>query len=305
MVKYYFKILLFIIAFLLYDKLFLVIANRSAEVEVDRRLEHVIEGKIDKDIVIIGSSRGARGIIASQIEDETGYTTYNLCYPGSNVVFHEFILRTLLKFNNEPRLVLLVVDDDIEFKYDSTVVFRKDRLYPLIKYPYVWKKLSAIDDQSFFFQRYLILSRLNKYNFDIRQKKFTPLDTIKKCGSMPLSWYANERDRYFRMEEKDYEQENEVIEYITAYQSILETCKINNINLVVVFPPLLRNHSQSFEQRIRELGDEKIDYYIYNFENPVYSYKKYYHGGGHLIFSGAQIFTDEISDYISETYTFK
>jgi hypothetical protein len=39
-----------------------------------------MDGKINKDIIFNGSSRGARDIIASQIERETGQTAYNLSY---------------------------------------------------------------------------------------------------------------------------------------------------------------------------------------------------------------------------------
>ena len=91
MIKFAKKLLLFVVLFLVYDKLFIIMTHFSAEAEIDKRLEYLVNGQISKDVVIIGSSRGSRDIIAGQIKDETGLSSYNLCYPGSNVEFHDFI----------------------------------------------------------------------------------------------------------------------------------------------------------------------------------------------------------------------
>ena len=298
MIKFAFKLFLFTFIFLIYDKVFITISNRSAEAEVDKRLEYLVKGEINKDIIAIGSSRGARDIIAEQIEDKTGLSAYNLCYPGSNVEFHAFILRTLVKFNDIPKVLLLVVDDDTEFFYDITIPFRKDRLYPLVKYPYIREVLADLGDKDKYLSGFLILHRLNKANFDIRKKVFTPLDTILNCGSMPVSWQASTKDRYFIAEEREYKTDNEVIEYVNSFKEIIKTCSLNKIRLIVVFPPLPRNHSESFEKRIKFLSDGDAYFYVYNTKNPIYRNQDYYQNGGHLLRKGAVIFTEELIDYL-------
>jgi hypothetical protein len=298
--KFAAKLLLFVAIFLIYDKIFILLCNRSAEAEVDKRLEYLIKGEINKDIIITGSSRGSRDIIAGQIEDETGLSTYNLCYPGSNVEFHEFILRTLVKFNRPPKLVLLVVDDSTELLADETVIFRKDRLYPLVKYSYIWKELAKKEDKDIFFSNFLVLHKLNKYNFDFREKRFTPLDTIMNCGSMPISWQREGRHWYYVTGERLYMANNEVVEKVDAYKAIIKICRINKINLVVVFPPNYQTHSKSFENRIKELSGENAFFYIYNNENPLYRNKDYFYDEGHLIRKGAIDFTNELIPFIND-----
>lgn len=81
------KLLLFLLVFLAYDKLFILVANRSAETEVDRRLEYLIEGQINKEVVIIGSSRGSRDIIAGQIEEKTGIPPITSVTPDQALSF--------------------------------------------------------------------------------------------------------------------------------------------------------------------------------------------------------------------------
>lgn len=296
------KLFLFAGLFLVFDKLFIIVANRSAESEVDRRLEYLVNGEINTNIFILGSSRGARGIIAEQIKIKTGCSAYNLCYPGSNVVFHEFLLRTLIKFNDKPEMILLVVDDDTEFKYNSTIIFRKDRLYPLVKYRPIWTELADCEGRSLIFPSMLVLDRLNKYNFDLRQKGFTSLDTINNCGSMPLSWQSRERDWNIDFGERLYSKDNELKEYIDAYKQIINICSINEIKLVIVFPPLLKTHSETFEERIKRLGSPNTDYLIYESSNPAYRNEDLFHDVGHVMREGAEIFTDEIIDYINKNY---
>ncbi len=295
------KLLLFTILFLAYDKIYILVANRSAEAEIDKRLEYLVNGDINKDIVVVGSSRGARGIIASQIEKETGLSAFNLCYPGSNVEFHEFIIETLIEFNTNPKLLLLVVDDNTEFIYSRGITFRKDRLYPLVKYPYINEKLIELGSKDKYLSKFLVLHQLNKANFDLLDKKFTPLDTIMPCGSMPISWKKQGPDPYLTMDYEFYPINNEITEYVQAYKNIMKICSLNDIILVIIFPPLSRTHSLSFENRIRELNEANVQIYVYNNLNPVYKDPDYYHEGGHLLRTGAEIFTSELSNYINET----
>ena len=292
------KLFLFAVLFLAYDKIFLLVANRSAEVEADKRLENVIMGKINSDIVILGSSRGSRGILAGMIEKETGISTINLCYPGSNVEFHEFVLRTLLKYNKPPKTLALVVDDSISFLPDTTVVFRRDLLYPLVKYPHVREELIKLGYKDKYISKFLVLHQLNKANFDLREKVFTPLDTVSECGSMTISWQQPGLEWYYITREKPYRTDDEIISYIHAFQKIIETCAVNNIKLVIVFPPLYRVHSASFENRIRQLGGHYPVYYVYNTENPAYKNKDNFFNRGHLRINGARIFTAELTEFL-------
>jgi len=298
--KFALKLVVFAAIFLVFDKLFILVAHFSAEAEADKRLEYLINGTINKDIIIIGSSTGSRDIIASQIEEETGLSTFNLCYPGSNVEFHEFILRTLVKFNESPEIMLLVVDDDVELLYEESIIYRKDRLYPLVKYPYIWRELAEREERDKFLSNFVVLNRLNKYNFDIRKKKFTEIDTIQDCGSMPISWKPDDMEFDYIYGERTYSQDEELPEKVKAYMDIIETCKTNSIKLVVVFPPVYKTHSKAFEKRIRELSGEEAYFYVYNTDNPLYRLEDNYFDATHLMQNAATTYTDELISYLND-----
>ena len=186
MKKFIITILLFAVVFFLFDKLFYVFIYTAPSKEVDKRLELLITGNINKDLIIIGSSRGARNIIANQIEAKTGLTSFNLSYPGSDIEFHEFLLKTLLKFNKPPKVILLPIDNAAELTQNETIKFRLDRLYPLVKYNYISQELVNRNEKNDKLLKYFMLHRICKSNFSIQQKHFTPLDTILPCGSMPI-----------------------------------------------------------------------------------------------------------------------
>jgi hypothetical protein len=69
MKKFLLNILVFSILFFAFDKLFIYLRSASAERQVDKRLEVVINGKMDADLLIFGSSIGAQGIIASSLSN--------------------------------------------------------------------------------------------------------------------------------------------------------------------------------------------------------------------------------------------
>jgi hypothetical protein len=291
------SLFLFGVVFFAFDKLFIILMDRSADAEYDKRLEKVLNGEISTDILVTGSSRGGRDIMACQLEENTGLSVYNFCYPGSNVYFHRFILETFLKYNEPPRFLLLVVDDYNELIPVERSIFRKDRLYPLVKYPDIRKELANLENREEWLSRFFITFRLNKNNFDIRQKHPTPLDTIMHCGSMPVPFQKTDCSWDFDSGERLYPAHLEDPGMVRAYLDIMELCQHYRIKPVIIFPPNYQSHSVSFESRIRELSGDLASYYIYDSLNPVYTDRNYYYDVEHLKLEGAEIFTQELSTY--------
>ena len=118
MKKFLIRLVIFTVFFFLVDKLFIFVRNAGPQLEVDRRLEMILEGQINAEVLVFGSSRGARSVIAQRFIDSLGVSAYSLAYPGSDVTFHEYLLRQTLevKGNKKPKTVILVVDDSDELK---------------------------------------------------------------------------------------------------------------------------------------------------------------------------------------------
>jgi hypothetical protein len=129
--------------------------QQAADRELDKRLEYIITGKVNSNIIVMGSSRGARDIVASQLADSLRTSAYNLSYPGSNIYFHEYLLTELLKNGNKkPKVLILVIDDPYEMEDNYSLQFRFDRLYPLVKYKSIRNTLTERGEKNRYYHSY-------------------------------------------------------------------------------------------------------------------------------------------------------
>ena len=298
MKKFLIALLVFAVLFLAFDRLFLFFVYTSPSKEVDKRLEILLNGKINKDIIILGSSKGARDIIASQLQKETNQTAYNLSYPGSDVQFHEFLLRALVKFNTTPKLVILTVDNPIEVLPDSLITFRLDRLYPLIKYDYINKELINRNEKNKILSKLFILHRINKGNFDIRQKKYTAMDTLLSDGSMPVSFQKENENWNEKINNSTYLVQKESNVKLQCLQKIIKICKQKNIKLLLVSPPMLKGVNPMFKKRMQQIANNNATFYEFDTQNKIYKNRDYFFDLNHLKQNGATVFTTEIANYL-------
>jgi len=287
------KIAAFAMVLFLVDKVFYIFLVVAPGLQYDDRLERVVNGKMDKDLIILGSSRGARNIIASQIQDSLGISAFNLSYPGSDIEFHEFLLRSLLKFNKAPQVVVLAVDDRAELLQDPSIVFRLDRLYPLMKYAHITEEMIQRGEKNAL-SRFLVLARINRSNFDVRRTSVTEVDTIMACGSMPISFQRE--GRTFRHDRPDvtYPVADELPHKVKALHDLQEACASRNIELIVVISPNFHAHDRAFQQRMEQLLHADAVLHVYDTSNTIYSDRRYYYDESHLQKKGAEVFTNEL-----------
>lgn len=269
--------------------------------EVDKRLEYLINGKINKDIIIVGSSKGARGIIASEIEAKTGMTCYNLSFPGSDVTFHEFITRALLEFNKPPKYVLLTIDGALQFLSNESINFRNDRLYPLVKYSFIKDELIARDEIKWP-SLFVNTMCLKKSQLDFRMRKFGLLDTLIECGSMPISFQDPRIDTlYFNDTICDYstflalEKENKINSLLELHKNL----ENKGVKLVLLFPPNLYMYPSGIQERLCELLEDKVQIIEYPESNPIFKSPKLYYDKGHLKSDGALVYTDYVIERLN------
>lgn len=301
MKNFLFKIVVFSIVLFVAEKFFYVFLYVSPTLEKDIRLEKVINGEINKEIIVLGSSRGARNIIAGQIEDSLKLSSYNLSYPGSDIEFHEFLLRSLLKFNKKPKIVLLAVDDPAELLPNETINFRLDRLYPLAKYNYINNEMIKRGEKDFL-SYFFVLARINRMNFYIKEKYFSNLDTIKNCGSMPISFQAQNRKFNYKRVLQNYSIKDELPNKIESFLEFQRLCISNKIKLILVFSPNFKNQNISFEKRLKQLSKPDVSLFVYDTLNYVYKDRSYFYDEFHLQNKGAIIFTNEIIEELKNQF---
>ena len=299
MKKFLIRIILFLVFFFAVDKLFICVRNESPSLEVDKRLEMIVTGKINADVLIYGSSRGARSVIAKVFTDSLKVSAYNLSFPGSDITFHEFLLRTTLNVteNKKPTSVFLVIDDSDELKTAKSLKFRLDRMYPLVKYKVIRDELVKRNEKKPIINELLVLHQLNRSNFNFKQRKFTKNDSIMPCGSMPISHQKKTFDKHYKTYRESYTREGELIQKIKAFRAFRDECKKHNIQLIVAFPPNFRNVTQGFDKRLEQLLEGYGTVWVYDQQNPIFKNPDYFFDNSHLQTNGSYVYTNELVQF--------
>lgn len=297
MLKFLKHIVFFGLVFFIIDKGFYYFIENAAKKEYDKRLELVLKGEMNKEVIILGSSIGANNISAKQLEQETGLITYNLSYRGADINFQAYVFKTLLKYNTSPKKVFLVIDESDTFVDVHNLNFRTDRLQPLKKYNYINETLIERGEKSVL-SRFLCLARINLKDFSFKNPEIKPVNIMTTHGSKMLEHKFN-KDLEYGLEIDAYHISKENPINIKAFKIIQTLCVNNNIELFYVFPPSYKRFNTTFYNRFKLLLEKESNIIIYNNSNNKYKEKKYFRDQFHLFKDGAKIFTTELSNFIN------
>ena len=297
------QLLCFGLLFLVIDRCLIVLRNYVPQLEVDQRLEQVLQKKLKADVFVFGSSRGARDVIASQLGDSLQKKVYNLSYPGGDIEFQYFVLQQVLKYQ-KPKLVLLVVDENTEVAASENVRYRLDRLYPLVKYPAVREELIRKGEKNKYVSELFILHQLNKSNFDLRHRKPSPLDTPLACGSMPITTQMSGFTKKFDTAIPVYDPQKEFTSKRYYFDQFLHACEKAKTKVVLVFPPHFYAPSPAFYARMQQLAAHRAYLMRYNSADSRYKNAVYFNDKNHLRQSGAQLFTADLAQFIRQQALF-
>lgn len=297
MKKFLIRITLFCLLFIIVDRCFIVLRNYVPYLEADKRLEQVVNKKIKSDILIFGSSRGARSIIAKQIQDSLLISAYNLSYPGGNIEFQLFVLKQVLKYH-KPKMVILTVDDNTELSASTNVNYRYDRLYPLVKYKVIREELIKRGEKNKYLSEFFILHQLSRSNFDLFTKKDSDVEKIMLCGSMPVEGQTKTFTKKFSTIERNYNIANEIPNKLKSFNEFLYLCNNAEIKLVIVFPPNYFKPCMPFYNRIESIARNKS--YILKYDVTKYKSSDLFNDKDHLQKKGAVMFTNEVIRYIRQ-----
>lgn len=289
-------IFLFALLLFLVDKLFCVLLYNTAHTQDDQRLLNILDGQMQKDIIILGSSRGAHDFIAKTIEEKTGQSTYNLSYRGSDVTFHHFILQTLLNFNKAPKTVVLTIDQTYQFVDTKTLNFRYDKLFAVKKNNYI-NSILIEENKHSYFSKFLCLGRLNKNDFSYTKQPVKPINKLSSHGSK-IFVTSYDTTMVFNSKLTNYKTEAENYNKVEAFKAIQQLCKANAINLVYAFPPSFETFDQQFYTRFLDLVEQPESIFVYDTLNQDFKQNKYFIDKSHLNQNGATIFTNSFCEFL-------
>jgi hypothetical protein len=294
MKKFIATILFFGCLFFIADKVLYFKMQSLSDKEYDKRLETILLGKMNQDILIFGSSRAQHNLYSDLIQDSLKQKTYNLGYRGCSIEFQLYLLKKVLKHNSKPKTILLTIDDYREFLPEKTLQFRYDKLYPLVKYQEITNDLILKKDISPFAYGFFS-ARIGWEQFG-KKKARTIYDNWTPNGTVLLDFQTSD----FKKEYKKaipYNKSKEISERLQAFSEFQEICIQNKIKLFVLIPPNFGEQNADFVNRIQHLILDKSIRLIWQ-NSDEFKNSNLFSDSSHLNKKGAILYTNQIIEIL-------
>jgi len=265
----------------------------------------IIDGKINSDIVIYGSSRAWKHINPTMISNSLNASTYNLGIDGHNFWLQYLRHSMLLENNTKPKIIILSLDVFTLQKVDD--LYNSDQFLPYM----LWNnkiKDATISYNGFNLIDYEIplIRYFGKGNaVQTAMKTKNKVERIKGYQGRKEQW--NDDFNKAKKAMKNYQKQLDPAT-IVLFERFLNECKSKNIKILFVYSPEYIEGQKFVKNRdeiisLYEKYSKKYNIPFYNYSNDSLSYdKKYFYNASHLNKTGAELFTKKLIDSLKKHY---
>ena len=269
----------------------------------------LMQGKINADIIISGSSRATYHYDPRTIEAATGLTAFNIGRVGTQTDVQVAVLKAYLEHNRKPKLVIHNLD---AFSF----VMSREIYDPALYVPYlgdkeIYRPLIGIDP-NFAKSRYLPL-----YGYVVEDMNFTWVSGLKALtGSNPKQDFYlgfSPRDEKWTDDFRNFKAGNpKGVKFsiepagIQALEELIDVCEKNGIPLVFVYSPeysgmqkLTNNRAEIFAEFRTLAGEHHVvfwDYSGWNYDGD----QDFFYNSQHLNAKGAALFSDDVANRLKD-----
>ena len=295
--------LIMVLAFIL--NLFIFSGLRKIKTSEFGVWNKIVEGKINADILIGGSSRALNHYDPRIIQNRTGLTAFNIGLNGSQTDMQIARFKTYLQHNKKPSLFIFNLDL-FSFQITHGGVYDPGQYLPYLQEEAIYQALKRINPETWK-ARYIPL-----YGYAVEDLRFTWL-----LGMMNFFKQNPAEDHFLGFNPRsapwtnDFEHFKEInpsgvnvtIEQngINDMEELLRLCKDQGITTLMVYSPEYKdmqafttNRTQVFDH-FSELG-KRFSVPLWDFSNSVISSRKeYFYNSQHLNAEGAFTFSTEFA----------
>jgi hypothetical protein len=269
----------------------------------------IVDGKINADIVISGSSRALTHYDPRIIEERTGHTAFNIGLNGSQTDMQLARLKTYLRHNKRPSLLIHNLD---VFSFQTTHggVYDPGQYVPYLEEPSIFAALAQIDPDVWkarFLPLYGYAAEDLRFNWMLGVLGFfgrnPPEDQFLGFKPRYSAWTEDfERLKAMNPDGVRFESEPDGVKQL---EELLTLCKEQGIKVVLVYSPeyremqtLTTNRAQVFA-RFNALSDR--------FGAPVWDYsgslistrRENFYNSQHLNADGAMAFSMDLAEKLA------
>lgn len=274
------------------DYVYSKLATRSHYVSIEAWYD-LMNGKIDADVVAVGSSRSWVHINPVILDSVLHVNTYNLGMDGSPVNRQVHKYHLFRKYNRKPKLIIQNID---VWSLNYRIGYQEEQFLP-----YFWNQ--SMRNEFFptepfsFWEKYIPLYRYLHYSPDIFLNK-GPLNLTKGYEGKEYPWDGSS---YMNVESIPF-----IVSDTSAvlFDEFLSQAKSEKIKVVFVYAPLYigATHKISNLEGMRAKYQEFADKY----DIPVLDYTymdicydtNYFYNAMHLNKLGSEIFSDSLANDI-------
>lgn len=299
------RYLLFVIILIVSDQVVgRVISMLAKKQNRDNRIGLLLDGKINADIAIIGSSRALNNYSPDIISKQTGLSCYNFGVSGSNILFHETMLDLILQQDHKPQILIYNIDDrGVLFAVDG-IVYRKDVLYPYVDNSLINRKVCEQLKKRYFAT---FLSETYRQNVNFinavkfivygREKVDYKTTNFNETGADLLEMRPGDAAPLFIHKKYDLLAMKQDTAYVGSFKRIQEKCRQYNIKLVLSLPPLYAENTPGFKELVLSKVSENVE--LWDFTDKMQE-ASYFFNADHMNRQGAEVFSGMVATKLKQ-----
>lgn len=263
-----------------------------------------LQGRADADLLINGSSRALVHYDTGVLREKTGLPAFNLGRNGSHVDMQLALLKSCLRLNRKPSLV--VQNLDMHSLARTEEIYDPVQYVPYLREPELYAGVLKIHPEAWKW-RWIPL-----YGYTVEDMNFTWTLAFRGwAGLNPREDHFsgfNPRDlRWSRDFERFKEKNPSGItsrmdpEGIAALEQIVDLCLSQGVRIVLVYSPqyhemlgLVNNREEIFGHFRRIAGRRGVPFLDYS-RSPICREQELFYNSQHLNRSGARQFTAELA----------
>jgi hypothetical protein len=315
------KSILFISIVLLTGLLSAIVADRvlmhgfrNSNEDVIGKLNELINGETNYQVLFLGSSRCLAHLDPELFEKQTGMNAYNGGLNGGTLVDFNMILEAYLHKRKAPDMVILHIDD---FTLESQQISELPRYFPFISNPGIYNGLVNYEESVYYvkhvpFLRVMYYDDLLKW---ISIKSLTGLEArdewlmhsgfVRKKVNPEGDWnsFLEEGvDDFLKETNRPFVRNEGVETGLGLFRSFLEICHKHQIRLVLTSSPVVGGiSSDRYEKTAGLIADEAKRYQplIFWKHKEDWDRQIYFYDYLHMNYTGAERFTNELSVFVN------
>lgn len=304
---YNIKILFLSIGLAFFLQIMADIGLKKSDLRILNHWEDILEGRINSDLIILGSSRGVVSYDPHIFHSLTGFSSFNLSFDAGSFNLQSLKFDAYLNKNSYPKIIVQNVD--ISHFSKSILIPNKYQFIPFWNTDDLIDNLSAVEDGFGKFS-YIPLIKYNKYeNLLIKGLinaiKVADSKTTSQGYSPVFKTFRRDDHNILRLQliEKNDDELEKYYEGLRALEEKLQNDIPSGTTVFLVWAPEQIERLQyavhirkEIEQFLKYLETKFPNVYFFNYSSdPISSDRDLFYDTFHLNDKGAKLFSEKVS----------